>query len=292
MDSSTIAEELRRTLNAQARTEAGPDGPLRTLGLAATRAIAQGLGLSPRQVEWAAVQTRIMPARYRRNLGTVGWEGQAKLLESCAAVVGCGGLGGWVVEGLARMGVGRLILVDGDRFEEDNLNRQLGCLERCMGRLKVEVLAERVRQVNSAVEVVSHGAVLRAANAREMLDGAQVVVDALDSLPARYDLQAAASEMGIPMVHGAVGGYQGQVMTIMPGDEGLVRLYGQQPAVQRGVEMRLGNPAATPMLIAAWQLAETVKVLIGEAQLLRHRILFVDTLHGDAREIAWDVGAG
>lgn len=282
------ATKVLRTLEARAETEATPNGPLRTVGLAVTRDIAEELSLSPREVELAAVRAHIIPRRYQRNLGTVGWDGQARLLSSCAAVVGCGGLGGWIVEGLARMGVGRLVLVDGDRFTEDNLNRQLGCLEDDLGRLKVNVLAERLRRVNSATELILHAMLLTADNAAGLLKGAQVVVDALDNVPSRLDLQAAAESMDVPLVHGAVGGHMGQVMTIWPGDRGLSRLYGQESGLTRGVETRLGNPAATPMLVAAWELAEAVKILCGEEQLLRHRLLFLDTYHGEIREIGWE----
>ena len=84
----------------------------------------------------------------------MGIDGQARLLSSTAAVVGAGGLGGLIIELLARFGVGRLILIDGDTFTEDNLNRQLLCREGDLGRKKIERAVERVREVNSAVEVI------------------------------------------------------------------------------------------------------------------------------------------
>ncbi|MGC9360682.1 MAG: HesA/MoeB/ThiF family protein [Anaerolineae bacterium] len=286
------SDALGKALNARARMVPGTDGPLRLLALGDSCAIAQELGRTRREVELAAVRARIMPARYRRSLGTVGWDGQATLLISCVAVVGCGGLGGWVVEGLARMGVGRIILVDGDQFEEDNLNRQLGCLEGTLGRPKVAVLADRVQQINGGVEVLAFDVSLDAGNGPSLLDSADVIVDALDSLPARYALQRVAREMSVPMVHGAVAGYTGQVMTIMPGDAGLARLYGEEPAMERGVETRFGNPAATPMLVAAWQLAEVIKLLIGETSLIRDRMLFLDTLYGDASAVSWATDTG
>ncbi len=286
------SDALRKALDEGARTLPGTDGSVRLLALDDSRAIAEELGRSRRDVELAAVRAHIMPVRYRRSLGTVGWDGQAALLSSCVAVVGCGGLGGWVVEGLARMGVGRIILVDGDRFDEDNLNRQLGCLEGTLGRSKVAVLAERVRQVNGGVDVTAFDVALDAGNGPGLLSGADVVIDALDSLPTRYLLQRLARDMDIPMVHGAVAGYTGQVMTIMPGDAGLTRLYGEEPAMERGVETRFGNPAATPMLVGAWQLAEVVKLLIGEESRIRDRMLFLDTLYGDASAVSWATERG
>ena len=255
------------------------------LGLAQEHLLAQEVGCDLRQVELAALQAHILPERYRRNLGTVGWEGQQRLLRSTVAVVGAGGLGGWIIEGLARMGVGHLIIVDGDCFQENNLNRQLGCTERNLGRPKAECLAERVGEVNSAVLVTVQIAWLTSDNAPELLAGAQVVVDALDTLPARFVLEKAAATQGVPLVHGAIGGYTGQVMTIFPGDPGLRAFYGQGGLPERGVEVQLGNPAATPMMVAAWQIQEVVKILLGQGIPLRGRVLIMDAEYGEVTEV-------
>ena len=200
-------------------------------------------------------------------------------------VVGAGGLGGWIIELLARMGVGRLIIIDGDHFQENNLNRQLGCTEDVLGRAKAEVLAHRARQVNGVVEAIARVSWLSAENADELLAGARVAVDALDTLPARYILQEATARCGIALVHGAIGGYSGQVMTILPGDPGPKALYGDVAPRDRGVEMTLGNPAAAPMMIAAWQAHEVIKLLTGQGEILRHRMLVMDAESGNVTEI-------
>jgi molybdopterin/thiamine biosynthesis adenylyltransferase len=238
-----------------------------------------------REIEIAALVAEVYPARYARNYGTVGREGQLRLLQSTVAVVGAGGIGGWVIEGLARMGVGQLVIIDYDHFADNNLNRQLGCTEASLGRPKAEVLAERVAVVNSAVQVRPHMAMLDEHDAAVLLDGAQVVVDALDSLPARKTLEQAARQLGIPLVHGAIGGYGGHVLTIFPGAPGLAALYGDRLEQPRGVEVRLGNPAATPMMIAAWQIHEVVKILLGQGELLRGRALFMDAEFGQVSEV-------
>jgi molybdopterin/thiamine biosynthesis adenylyltransferase len=255
------------------------------ISLRETRALAQQFGCEGRQVELAALRAGVAPERYLRNIGTVGLEGQARLLEATVAVVGAGGLGGWIIEGLARMGVGHLIIIDGDRFEENNLNRQLGCTEATLGTLKAEFFARRVAEVNGAVDVVAHVAWLDQDNAPALLSGAQVVVDALDTLPARFVLQEAAARLGLPMVHGAIGGYTGQVMTVLPGDPGLKALYGGGSLPERGVETELGNPSATPMMISAWQIQEVVKVIVGQGALLRGRVLIMDAEFGEVTEI-------
>jgi len=258
--------------------EAGDD--IEVIALDRVRALAREFDVSPREVELTALEARVLPRRYLRSLGTVGWEGQIKLLHSTVAVVGLGGLGGNVVEGLARMGVGRLVVVDGDVFLDHNLNRQALSAEAGMGLLKAEAARARVGEINAAVEVIVHPEYATGENAPRLLDGVEVVVDALDRLPTRLMLQEAAQEMGIPMVHGAIAGYVGQVMTIFPGDEGLRALFGEGSVPQQGIEVQLGCPAATPMMVAAWQIQEVLKILLGQGQLLRHKMLFMDAEAG------------
>lgn len=256
------------------------------LGCDVVRTLARAHNMTPREVELAALSMEIMPERYLRNLGTVGCQGQRALLEARVAVVGAGGLGGWIAEALARMGVGQLQIIDGDRFEENNLNRQLGCTEATLGRSKAEVLAERVHLVNSAVDVTAHELWINDENAKEVLRGADLVVDALDSLPARFVIQRAAAELEIPMVHGAIAGYTGQVLTILPGDADLEAVYGPGPHPQQGVEADQGNPSATPMMIAAWQVQQVVKLITGAHDgLLRNRLMLLDAQAGDVTVI-------
>jgi molybdopterin-synthase adenylyltransferase len=256
-----------------------------SLPMAEAKRLAASQQLSLREVEIEALRRQIVPERYRRNLGTVGWEGQIALLEATVAIVGAGGLGGWIIEGLARMGVGHLIIIDGDRFEENNLNRQLGCIEATLGQAKAQILANRVAALNQATEATAHVVWLTEENGPDLLRGAQIIVDALDALPIRLALQRIAAKLDVPMVHGAIGGHYGQVMTILPGDHGLLALYGDGPVPEHGVETELGNPAATPMMIAAWQIQEVVKLITGQGTPLQKRILMMDALAGDVTQV-------
>ena len=272
---------LTRRLRALSSSYAdAKGGQLRTISLANEVALVKESGQSRRQVELAALHEHILPERYLRNLGTVGWEGQIKLLSSTVGMVGAGGLGGWILMGLARMGIGRVILIDGDVFNDNNLNRQALCREADIGKPKVDVAARWVRQVNAAVEVVKHRRMVNEDEMVTLLAGSQVLVDALDTLPTRLALQRAARRLNLPLVHGAIAGYVGQVMTILPGDEGLLGLYGSGEVPEHGVEMVWGNPAATPMMTAAWQVQEVVKLLIGRGEPLRHKMLFMDAEWG------------
>jgi len=187
-------------------------------------------------------------------------------------------LGGLIIELLARFGVGRLILIDGDSFTEDNLNRQLLCREADIGRKKVERAAERVKAVNSAVEVVPRPVFLTGKNADELLSGAEVVIDALDRIAVRILLEKAAGRLGLPLVHGAVGGFMGQVATVFPGEETLsTALYpGRSGESARGIEAVLGTPTVTPAAVAALEAMEAVKILLGRETPLTNELLYLD----------------
>ncbi len=276
-----MIDEIIAEMQRVAQHAVGPDGrEMLLLPLAEVRRIANARGLSLCEIEILALDNRILPARYQRNLGTVGWEGQSKLRRATVAVVGAGGLGGWIIEGLARMGVGKLIVIDADVVEENNLNRQLLATEASLGQPKTELAVARVAEVNAATEVIAHHTWANADNFVDLLATAEVVVDALDTLPARFELQHAAARLHIPFVHGAIAGYVGQVMTVFPGDAGLHALYGQGDIPQRGVETRWGNPAATPMMIAAWQIHEVIKLIVGRGEPVRHRLLLFDAEAG------------
>jgi molybdopterin/thiamine biosynthesis adenylyltransferase len=259
----------------------------RVLEFEHTVQLARAFGLSRREVEISAMESGVLPQRYLRNYGTLGMEGQLALARSHVAVVGLGGLGGFVVEGLARMGVGTLTLVDGDVFFDHNLNRQLLSSEALLGAPKADAAAERVRRVNGAIEVVARGVYASQENLDELLAGVDVVVDALDRLPIRMILQEAAARLNLPMVHGAIAGTMGQVMTILPGDPGLKALYGEGPMPAQGAEVELGTPAPSPMMVAAWQVHETVKLLTGKGELLRGQMLLMDAYSNDVRVLAF-----
>lgn len=238
-------------------------------------ALAAQHNLSLAEVEVQVLILGLMPARYQRNRQTISVVQQLRLCRSRVAVVGCGGLGGYLLEELARLGVGTLVAVDPDIFEEHNLNRQLLATPATLGHSKVTAAVARVKAINPAVTVIPHPCAFGPENGRELLGGAQVVLDALDSIPARLELDTACAELGLPLVHGAIGGWYGQVATLLPGDPTLSHLY-RRPGGSRGVEQFLGNPAFTPAVIASLQVAEACKLLLGLPSPLRHAVLTID----------------
>ncbi|MBT8407921.1 MAG: ThiF family adenylyltransferase, partial [Deltaproteobacteria bacterium] len=145
-------------------------------------------GIPKRVVESLACGLDLFPKRYEANAGTLGSEGQKKLLQSKALVAGLGGLGGHVVEQLARCGVGELMGVDADQFDETNLNRQLFSDLNSIGLDKTEAARNRVAKINDAVEFHSFACKLEDLETN-VYDGVNLIFDCLDSIPSRLHLQ-------------------------------------------------------------------------------------------------------
>ena len=231
-------------------------------------------GIPKWKAEALACGLGLMPKRYLRNQGTLGFDGQKQLLEAKVMVVGLGGLGGYVLEQLARVGTGTLVLVDPDRFEDTNLNRQLLADLGSMGTYKTEAARKRVAVINNAVELYLH-----TSRAEDLPDRAyhdvDLIFDCLDQIPPRLHLENMGERLRIPIVHGAIGGWYGQVAVVWPGSGLLSTLYGER---QEGIEKALGNPPFTPALTAALMVGEGLKVLLGKKP-REDGIYYVDLLN-------------
>ena len=212
--------------------------------------------------------------RYLRNLSMLSEAEMEKLAGCRVAVVGCGGLGGYVVELLGRLGVGHLTAVDGDCIEETNLNRQLLADDETLGQNKAEAARDRMFKVNRLVTVTPVAREITGENGLQLLAGHQVIVDAVDSIATRLLLQELAARLGVPLVHGAIAGWYGQVTTVFPEDRSLDAIYAGGAASV--IERDLGNPSFTPALVASIQASEVVKLLLGRGEVLRRRVLYID----------------
>jgi molybdopterin/thiamine biosynthesis adenylyltransferase len=201
-----------------------------------------------------------LPPRYQRNYKTISFEDQSKLAASTVAIVGCGGLGGNMAEEFARLGIGTLILVDGDRIEESNLNRQLFATEKNIGQPKVEAAKDRLRSVNSTVKLRLVSDWFNEDNAAEYFKGADLVCDALDSIDRRVSLERACHRLNLPLVYAGIAGWYGRLGVSFPGDFSVARIFRQG---EKGVEKVWGNPAFTPAALASMSVVEAVKVLVG-----------------------------
>lgn len=250
---------------------------------------ASRFGLTTHDVYKEALGIGISPYRYLRNRESISGEQQFRLCTSCVAVVGAGGLGGHVILLLARLGIGHIVVVDSDRFDETNLNRQALSGGQSLGRSKAEEAVRVVGAINPGVKVTAHPVRIDAANAGDLLSGSDVIVDALDNIPDRFVVEDASRSLGVPMVHGALAGFEGQVMTIFPQDPGLKLIYGgHEPGRKRhdsdrsqNPEAVLGVPALTPALIATLQTMEVTKIILKRGKVFRNVMVHVDLETGE-----------
>jgi molybdopterin/thiamine biosynthesis adenylyltransferase len=250
-------------------------------------AAAKQFGMSLAAIEGLALENGIFPARYQRNRNMISIDEQLRLFRSRVAVIGCGGLGGYVIEELARLGVGHLVAIDPDIFEEHNLNRQILSTPATLGKAKVEAALDRVAEINPAVTVTPVKDAFCLANGFELMAGVAVAVDALDSISYRLELAEVCTLAGIPMVHGAIGGWYGHVATQFPGETTVQNIYRHWVA-GKGIEQQLGNPSFTPAVVASLEVAEVCKILLGTGELLRNRKLSIDLLEMEVHEISYE----
>ncbi len=219
--------------------------------------------------------------RYARNalLAGVGWEGQERWRAARVLVVGAGGLGSAVLFYLAAAGVGHIRLVDGDRLELSNLQRQILYRLEDLGRPKVEAAREAMRALNSHCQVEAHFRRLTAEEMAGVLAGVEVVVDASDNFPTRFLVAEACWRTGLPLVTAAVAGFEGQLLVVDPrADSPCYRcLFPELPqagAVPGGAEA--GILGAVAGVMGCLQAVETLKLLLGEKSELAQRLLAYD----------------
>ena len=284
-------KELQELIHKRSISVEDPAGrPVRTVMDQDVLAIAAEYGTSVHDVYREMLKKEIYPYRYIRNRDAISTEEQLKLAVSRVAVIGAGGLGGNVILLLARIGIGSLVVVDKDVFDETNLNRQALCNMGTLGSPKAGEAVSAIAAINRGVDVFPCQTKLDGSNARDILVGSDVIVDALDNVPDRLLLQEVARDLGIPLVHGTLAGFEGWIMTIFPGDMGLKNIYGAEGAGcvdQESPQAVLGVPGITPSLIAALQVMEVLKILLVRGDVFRDRILHVDLEHGCVNEFSF-----
>ena len=239
--------------------------------------LSRASGASGREIEIMALEHGVVPERYVRNMKTFSPQDQVALLKAQVSVVGLGGLGGTVVEILSRLGIGTLNVIDGDTFEESNLNRQFLSTPRMMAKSKADAAERRIKEINPSIIVKQHSRFLDQNNGLDLLSRPDVIVDCLDNLKTRFILERLCRQIGSPLVSAAVAGSSGHVTTIYPQDQGLKLIYGdpaKTPA--HGAEASLGTVPYSVTFLAALECAEIVKIIQHKGSLLRNKLLVAD----------------
>ena len=199
-----------------------------------------------------------MEERYIRNLGALTEQECAVLRTKTVLVAGCGGLGGYLIEMLLRLGVGTIRAADGDCFEASNLNRQLLSSPLSLGQPKADAAARRAALVNPDVRFVPISQFVMTENAAELIQGCDAVLDALDNIQARRLLAHACAEAGIPLIHGAICAWSAQAAVVMPGDDLIDRIYPEGVSLSSKASLSF-----TPPFCAALQTALCTRLLTG-----------------------------
>ena len=198
-----------------------------------------------------------MNPRYERMIGALTEAELETIRQKTVLIAGCGGLGGYLLEFLARLGVKKIRIADGDVFEASNLNRQLLSAPDRIGTRKVDAAAQRVREIDPEIIVEAVPVFLTAGNAEQLLEGCDLALDALDNSDARRVLSTGCRAAGIPWIHGAIQGWVSQAAISVPEDDLAEELYPSD-----GADNKSSLPF-TPALCAAMQASLCTQLLAG-----------------------------
>ena len=220
-----------------------------------------------------------MNPRYERNIPALTEAECNTLRGKRVLVVGCGGLGGHLIDLLARIGVGALRVVDGDVFEPSNLNRQLLSEVPLLGVSKAKAAAAKISRINPEISVEVVDSFLTEKNVKETLMFCDVVLDGLDNIESRRILAKECEQAGIPYIYGAVNGWVAQAAISMPGDHLVEKLYPEGSALKNKSVLSF-----TPALCASMQVSLCVKLLTGR-QVETGKLYYYDLLNQEYEAI-------
>lgn len=215
---------------------------------------------------------------YTRNPFSI--EEQVRINGSSAAIIGLGGLGGHLAEQLTRAGIGKLVLFDMDAFTPSNLNRQRFAEQSTLGINKAQATAKALLNIRPDLQLEVHPYTFEPQHAQQ-LQTVDVVLDGLDNIPSRLVLEQACKQAAKVLIHGAVGGWMGQVTTIYPGDDFLKRLYAHPDSTLQRIV------ASAPAVIASLQVIQALQYLLGEEPPTHGRLLLLDLKQLQSTFVDW-----
>jgi len=227
--------------------------------------------------------------RYKRHLmlPEIGEEGQERLLKSRVLIIGAGGLGAPAALYLAAAGVGTIGIADGDQVELSNLQRQIIHGYADIGYPKTASAGRRINGINPECRVIEIPLMLNHDTLQGMLGDYDFVLDATDSLAARFMINDNCVLAGVPFCHGGILGFHGQIMTVLPKATACYRcIFEDMPSEEERRACEFGGIfGALPGVAGTLQASETLKYLLGAGELLAGRLLTIDLLKMRFREI-------
>lgn len=227
-----------------------------------------------KKLEDLALKNGITPLRYKRNKNSISTSHQLKLTHAHVAIIGCGGLGGYICENLSRIGVGKISIFDHDIFEEHNINRQRFSSYETLGLPKVKVVKTECQKMNPVCEIESFEHRFDPTKDMELLENVDIVIDALDSPALKSTLAKVCFDTNIAFIHAAIGGFTTQHSSCCT----LEKLYKDG---SNGAESHDGNLSFMAAYAAAIQSCECVKILLGMGEDLNGNILMTDLLNNE-----------
>jgi molybdopterin/thiamine biosynthesis adenylyltransferase len=219
--------------------------------------------------------------RYERQIRIFGVDGQERLKNAKVFVAGAGGLGSAISIYLAAAGIGRIRIVDHEKIELSNLNRQILHCDEDVGREKAASAEEKLKKINPDVSLEAISETIEENNVLELVDDFDLIVDAMDNFHTRYLLNRTAIVKNIPFFHGAINGLYGQVTTIIPGKTACLRCIFPEPPPS----MTFPVVGATCGVIGCIQVTEIVKHIVKMGSSLENRLLLWDGLNAKIDEI-------
>ena len=215
--------------------------------------------------------------RYDRQIliPGIGEAGQEKIKKASVVIAGAGGLGSPVALYLTAAGVGTLRIIDNDKVELSNLNRQILHWDKDVSKSKTASAYDKLTKLNKNVNLETVHITIDDSNAAQLTEGFDVIVDAMDNLSTRFLLNKAAVKHKVPFIHGAVSGMEGRAMTVIPGKSACIKcLYHAAPP-----KIKFPVLGTTPAVIGAIEATEVIKYITGIGTLLTNRLLIYDGLN-------------
>lgn len=219
--------------------------------------------------------------QYSQNMGILNQEEFSIIQDTRILLIGAGGLGGYIASSLIRLGVKNLTIIDFDSFEESNLNRQIFSSIPSLNKSKVDVTKEKLLEINPQANILAIHSKYDNNIDKAIFDNIDIVFDGVDNIETKLLIEAHCTKYMKPLIHGAIGGWYGQMGIILPNTFILKDIYKNKT---KGIEDKLKSPTFIPGIVGNMMISEFIKFVLGKES-LTNKILYIDVLDHEYRII-------